>query len=85
MGKSKVCEVGVYTLLILQASPMMGEMHHAPEENGMTDVWIMTKMCHVIVNSPTVTASSPFIVKLHIYMYLFIVTESMRLPYQKTD
>lgn len=64
---------------------MMGEMHNAPEENGMTDVWITMKMCHVIVNSPTVTASSPFIVKLHIYVYLFIVTENMRLPDQKTD
>lgn len=62
---------------------MMGGMHDAPEEHGMTDVWIMTIMGRVIVNGPTVTASSPFIVKLYIYLYLFIVTEDMRLPDQK--
>ena len=64
---------------------MVGGTHDAPEEHGMTDVWIMMIMGRVIVTGPTVSASSPFIVKLHIYLYLFIVTENMRLPDQKTD
>ena len=64
---------------------MVGGTRDAPEEHGMTDVWIMMIMGRVIVNGPTVTASPPYIVKLHIYLYLFIVTENMRLPDQKTD
>ena len=51
---------------------MVGGTRDAPEEHGMTDVWIMMIMGRVIVTGPTVSASSPFIVKLHMYLYLFI-------------
>lgn len=68
-----------------RASPTAGGMSDAPEEENETmDGWIMMTMCCIIVNGTTVTASSPFI-KLYPYLYLFIVTENMRFPDQKTD
>ena len=49
---------------------MVGGTRDAPEEHGMTDVWIMMIMGRVIVNGPTVTASSPYIVT-HLLVFIY--------------
>lgn len=84
MAKSWVYEMGVCTLPTGSMSWSHGSKNVWSPWRGDWNDWWCVIMHYILMNAVTVTANYPFIVRLYIYLYLFILTENMRFLDQRT-
>lgn len=84
MAKSWVYEMGVCTLPTGSMSWSHGSKNVWSPWRGDWNAWWCVIMHYILMNAVTVTANYPFIVRLYIYLYLFILTENMRFLDQRT-